>query len=230
MIHPGSSVCPSGVSSAPCPGDARPPSPAQPARGPFSAPTPLLPPLTWQGQAGAVAGKEGPGEGAGLREGGGCSSLGPTPGRVAAGPPTNASRCSLAVCATSSSPPPAALWGSRPPAWHKEGFMRLDGPGGWVVDGGGQREVGRMTPGRREQGPPKPSPSTHPHPDPTAQDPGRGPESSKPTPTPHPTPGHGPGGVSSGLRGTGSRHPSSPPRAPSLGTSSEDPRAPPHCL
>ncbi|KAJ8792503.1 hypothetical protein J1605_019722 [Eschrichtius robustus] len=40
--------------------------------------------------------------------------------------------------------PRPALWGSRPPAWHKEGFMWLDGPGGC----GGQREVGSMTPGR----------------------------------------------------------------------------------
>ena len=51
------------------------------------------------------------------------------------------------VCVTSSSPPPAALRCSRPPAWHKEGFMWLVGPGGWVVGGGRQREVGRMTPG-----------------------------------------------------------------------------------
>lgn len=106
---------------------------------------------------------------------------------MAAGPPSNASRCSLAACATSSSPPPAALWGSRPPAWHKEGFMWLDGPGGC----GGQREVGRMTPGRGAG-----SSETQP----PTRDTWRGscpsPESSKPTQSPpHRAPGRRPCGV-----------------------------------
>lgn len=107
-----------------------------------------------------MAGKEGPGEGAGLREGEKAAPLllDPTQGGWRLGASLSAFQMFPGrVCDFLLSSP------SRPQGsatWHKRGlYVAGRSRNGWVVElGVGREEVGRMTPGRRGVGPLNPAP------------------------------------------------------------------------